>query len=69
MKNFYTFAANNILEGDQVRLSVAGFFYTPLLNINGVTPVRNRNEIAALEVLFNGSVAPFFCYHEQTNAF
>ena len=54
------FAPNNILEGGLVRLLVAGFFYACAMHIYGVTPVGNCNRTPALEVLFNGSVTPFF---------
>jgi hypothetical protein len=64
-KNLRTFAAHNILRGDETRLKQAGFFYAPLQKINGVTPVGNCNRTPASEVLCNGSVTPFFCYHKQ----
>ena len=59
-KYMATFAASNILKGGITRLFTAGFFYAFALLLYGVTPVRSVNALAALEVLDNGSVTPFF---------
>ncbi|MDR1348962.1 MAG: hypothetical protein LBJ63_11170 [Prevotellaceae bacterium] len=58
LKSCCNFAMSNIIEGEQSRLLLAGFFYA-CTKIYGVIPVRNYNEIAALKVLDNGSVTPF----------
>ncbi len=64
LKIFPTFVATNIPKGGKIRLLLAGFFYACTL-IRGVTPVGNCNRTPALWVLVNGSVTPFFCYHNQ----
>jgi hypothetical protein len=56
---------HNILKGEPARLITAGIFYvcTP---IYGVAPVWRLNGPTALEVLCNGSAAPFFFVANQT---
>ena len=66
MKKFTKFAVLNILKGGIACLFVAGFFCAGTTNIYGVTPARNCNGTAALEVLSSGSVAPFFHAAKQT---
>lgn len=58
-------AVHNILKGEPARLITAGIFYvcTP---IYGVAPVWRLNGPTALEVLCNGSAAPFFFATKQT---
>lgn len=60
MKRIGIFAAINKHKGGKFCLYAIGIFYALLLQIYGVTPVQSVNAPAALVVLINGSVAPFF---------
>ena len=67
-KRINKFVALNILKGGLFCLLVAGIFCAQSLHIFGVTPVSELNGPTALEVLSNGTVAPFL-YATPTNIF